>query len=134
MGPIILKSTKRIKNIDVEHHSRKYGKSNYNLLKLISTTFDNIINFSSLPLKLISWVGFMAFSFSVVSSMYYFVRFLIGGIGVPGWTTNVLLLNFYGGLILFSIGVIGEYLIRILFEVNRFPRYTIRKVYKKDEI
>lgn len=132
MGPIILKSTTRIKNIEVTHNSRKYGQSNYGLIKLIRTTFDNIINFSSLPLKAISTLGLMSFGISLLLILFYTIRYLIGGIGVAGWTTNVVLINLYGGLILFSIGIIGEYLIRIIYEVNGFPKYIIRKKYKKN--
>lgn len=130
IGPLILASTKRIENIEVEHKPRVYGKSNYNLKKLISTTFDNIINFSSLPLKMISSIGVLGMSISIISSLFYLTRYLSGGVGVAGWTSSILTINFYGGLTLFSIGVIGEYLIRILFEVNGFPKYKIRKHYK----
>ena len=123
MGPLVLASTKRIANVDIEHKPRVYGTSNYNLLKLIKATFDNIINFSSLPLKMISVIGIIGMLVSIVSSIYYLSRYLIGGIGVAGWTSSILTINFYGGLTLFSIGIIGEYLIRILFEVNGFPKY-----------
>lgn len=133
MGPIILKSTSRIKNIKVQHYPRKLGKSNYNLFSLIKMAFDHIINFSSLPLKMISVIGISSFIISLVLSLYFLIKYLIGGIGVAGWTSNVLFINIYGGLILFSVGIIGEYLIRILFEVNRFPRYYIRKIYKKED-
>ena len=130
VGPLILASTKRIENIQIEHKERVYGKSNYNLSKLIKTTFDNIINFSSLPLKLISFIGVIGMLLSVFITLYLIIRYLTGGIGVAGWTSNMLLINFYGGLTLFSIGIIGEYLIRVLQEVNGFPSYKIRKHYK----
>jgi len=132
IGPIIVKSTSKIINIDVLHKPRKYGISNYRLLKLIRMTFDNVINFSSFPLKVISSIGIIAFGVSVILILFYLIRYLIGGIGVAGWTTNVILINLYGGLILSSIGVIGEYLIRIMYEVNGFPKYKIRKKYKKE--
>ncbi len=130
IGPLILASTKRIENIEIEHKERVYGKSNYSLSKLIKTTFDNIINFSSLPLKLISFIGVIGMSISIFITLYLIIRYITGGIGVAGWTSNMLLINFYGGLTLFSIGVIGEYLIRVLQEVNGFPKYKIRKHYK----
>jgi len=130
IGPLILASTKRIENIDIEHKERVYGKSNYSLSKLIKTTFDNIINFSSLPLKLISFIGIIGMSLSVLITLYLIIRYITGGVGVAGWTSNMLLINFYGGLTLFSMGVIGEYLIRVLQEVNGFPKYKIRKHYR----
>ena len=63
MGPLILNVTRRVCNVEVGHHKRKYGKSGYRLSKLIGTTFDNVLNFSSLPLKFISILGSV---FSVV--------------------------------------------------------------------
>lgn len=131
MGPLILKATKRIENIDVKHNARKYGKSNYNLYKLVKTTFDNIINFSSFPLKYISILGILTSGISFLIVLYYYIRYLLGYIQLPGWTSTILLINIYGGLILLSIGIIGEYLIRILQEVNNYPRFKIRQVYKK---
>lgn len=132
MGPLILKSTARIENIEVEHNERKYGKSNYNLMKLLKTTFDNIINFSSLPLKYISVLGVSVSILSIIIALVYYIKYLFGYIQLPGWTTIVLLLNFYGGLTLLSIGIIGEYLIRILQEVNGYPRYKIREMFYKE--
>ena len=53
---------------------------------------------------------------------------LFGGIGVPGFATLVLLICFFGGMTLFSVGLIGEYLIRIIDEVTGAPRYVVRQV------
>lgn len=132
MGPLILQLTRRIENVEVEHQSRKYGKSGYSLSKLIKTTFDNILNFSSLPLKVISWVGTVAASISMLLALYYMLRYMIMGSNVPGWTSLMVMLNFFCGLILLSIGIIGEYLIRILKESNHSPRYSIREVIGKE--
>jgi glycosyltransferase involved in cell wall biosynthesis len=130
LGAIILKSTNKIINIEVEHDERKYGKSNYNLIKLIKTTFDNVLNFSSLPLQVISIIGFVISMISFTVSIVIIIKYILSGIGVPGWTSMMVLLNFYAGLILLSLGLIGEYLIRILMEVNGTPKYKIRKIYE----
>ena len=60
--------------------------------------------------------------------MVYLIRYFFTDAGGPGWTTIMVLLNFYAGLILVSLGFIGEYLIRILMEVNGTPKYKIRKI------
>ncbi len=130
LGPLILKSTSRIENVEVRHDSRKYGTSNYSLFKLVQTTFDNVLNFSSLPLSII---GFIGVSISVLSFLVFLVilfKYLLGRDFLPGWTSTVLLINFYFGIVLFSIGIIGEYLIRILKEVSGSPRYQIRDVFE----
>jgi len=133
LGAIILKSTNKIVNIDVQHHQRKHGKSNYNFIKLIKTTLDNILNFSSLPLQTISLIGIFVSLMSFMISMFYFTRYFFTDAGVPGWTSIMVLLNFYAGLILISLGLIGEYLIRILMEVNGTPKYKIRQIYEQND-
>ncbi|MBO4370479.1 MAG: glycosyltransferase family 2 protein [Paludibacteraceae bacterium] len=133
MGPLILNVTRRVCNVPVQHHKRKYGKSGYRLSKLIGTTFDNVVNFSSLPLKFISILGSV---FSVVGlciALFFVCKYLIVGIPLPGWTSLMVMLNFYSGLILLGIGIIGEYLIRILKESKGSPRYSIRKTINIEE-
>lgn len=127
VGPLILSITTRIENHQVEHCPRKYGKSGYKLSKLIATTFDNVLNFSSLPLKFISIIGVGASFLSFIIFIGFILKYLFIGIDVPGWTSLILIISFYSGLILLSIGIIGEYLIRILKESNHSPRYMIRK-------
>lgn len=127
VGPIILSVTNKIENIEIEHCERKYGRSGYRFSRLLSLTFDNILNFSSLPLKYISIFGVFIALISLFISLFFVLKYLFVGISVPGWTSLIIFINFYSGLILLSIGVIGEYLIRILKESNGSPRYSIRK-------
>lgn len=133
MGTLIRKSTSRIINVDVEHHERKLGKSNYSLLKLIQTTLNRLFNYTSLPLKLISGTGLVISLISFGIAVFYFIKYSLGYILVPGWTTIVLLISFYAGLILLSIAVIGEYVIRILSEVSGNPRYCIRNIHRSPD-
>lgn len=134
LGAVILKSTRNIMNVDVIHDTRKYGKSNYNMTKLLKTTLDNVMNFSSLPLQTISIIGMLVSLISLFFSLFYFVRYFFTDAGVPGWTSLMVMLNFYAGMILISLGLIGEYLIRILMEVNGTPRYKIRKIYEQSSL
>ena len=66
-------------------------------------------------------------------ALYFVCKYLIVGIPLPGWTSLMVMLNFYSGLILLSIGIIGEYLIRILKESKGSPRYSIRKTININE-
>jgi polyisoprenyl-phosphate glycosyltransferase len=126
IGPLILSSTHRLSNVTVRHDMRQNGDSSYSLFRLISSTLDNILSFSSLPLQLISLIGicvsFLSFGIGLV---YLFLHLFRRG-GVIGWTSLFLSINFYGGLILLSIGLIGEYLIRIFNESKRQPLYVVR--------
>jgi glycosyltransferase involved in cell wall biosynthesis len=128
IGPLILRSTRRIGNVMVEHRPRLYGKSNYKLIKLIRTTLDNIFSVSTLPLQIMSIMGVIFALGSILMLLTYFMLYMTHKIGkVPGFTTLVLLIIFFGGLTLFSIGLLGEYIIIIFGQVSRPPRYIVRK-------
>lgn len=129
LGAIILKSTtNKIINVQVEHHSRKYGRSNYSTFKLIKTALDNLLNFSSKPLQIISIIGMGVSVLSFIMSVGLAIRYMVKSFTMPGWTSIMILLNFYSGLILICLGLIGEYLIRILMEVNGTPRFKVRNI------
>ncbi len=123
---LILKSTKHIANITIEHCDRKHGSSGYSLSCLFKVTLDNVLNFSTLPLKFISCLGLVVSLGSLLLLIFYIITYFQGAIKIPCWITLVFLLTFFCGLVFFSIGLIGEYLIRIIQEVNHSPRYIIR--------
>jgi len=116
---LIVNATSNIINIKVSHSSREYGKSNYTLKKLISLTLNNLLHYSSLPLKAVGFIGFMGFLFSVVFIAYTIFRYFYWGIEFPGYASTVTLISFFGGLNLLALGLIGEYLIRIIKEQQK---------------
>ncbi|MCG8698527.1 MAG: glycosyltransferase, partial [Bacteroidales bacterium] len=129
VDPMIVKTTRKVTNINLEHLPRKYGESNYNLFKLVRLTLNHIFNFSTLPLKMISVVGFVVALLALIASIIYLTQYALGLITLPGWITNVLLINFFGGAILFTLGIMGQYIIRIMYETKGFPRFKIKQVY-----
>ncbi len=127
IGPLILSTTRRIENVTVRHDARKLGASNYTWPKLIRTTLDNVLNFSSLPLQVIAIGGVCVSMLSFALAAIYIVIHLVGGHSVPGWTSLFLAINFYAGLGLLSVGIVGEYLVRILGETRGQPLYVVRR-------
>lgn len=123
---MLLGITTRVRAVSVRHEPRQDGKSTYSLRRLTNDALTNIFSNSSLPLQLISCAGFGSAALSLFLGVFYLYRYSTGGIGVPGWTTVVLLILFTSGLLLFGFGVVGEYLIRILKEVRKPPRYIVR--------
>jgi len=126
-GALICQITHNIINVEVRHDPRHFGKSNYSLSKLISFALANIFNFSTLPLKLISIVGFLTSIFSIIYAFVIILRKLSGLPIQAGFSTIVVLISFYSGLILFSFGVIGQYIIRIMRGVTGGPQFVVRK-------
>jgi len=126
IGPIILSITSRIKNVPVRHEPRRHGRSGYTMRKLVRDTFSSIMNYSSLPLQLVSVIGFGAALLSWILAAVYLWLYFTRGIGVSGFTTLVLLILFTSGAVLFSFGLVGEYLRRIVSQQLMFSQYHVR--------
>lgn len=133
IGHLLLLVSNRIENVIVEHDSRKYGKSGYTFKRLVKDFFSNILTNSSFPLIVVRDIGVVSFIMSILLGIYYLSRYLIYGISIQGWITLVLLILSYSGLILLAIGIIGDYLIRILREAKKMPNYTVRQCETEDE-
>ena len=127
IGSMIPMATNRTGSIDVKHDKRVHGSTTYTIDKLVRHFLNGILYYSAIPLRTVSYLGLMSALLSVMLSCYYFTRYLLGKITVPGWTTVVLLLLFFSGMIMFSLGIIGEYLLRIIQEVRGNPQYLIRE-------
>ena len=126
LNPLIYRTTRRIENVAVEHNDRAYGQSGYRFSQLVRLVVNNVLSASNLPLRLVSVLGIFSALGSLVLASYYLYAFLAHNITVPGFATQVLLIIFFGGITLFSVGLVGEYLIRILDEVRGAPRYIVR--------
>lgn len=127
LGPMLTAVTRRIVNTPVEHHPRKAGRSGYTLSRLLGQTLNNIIGYSMLPLRLLAMLGLVGILASAVLALVLAVRYLTGGITVPGWTTLALLLVVLSGFNFFAFSIIGEYLLRILQQVSHTPQYLVRE-------
>ena len=127
IGALILQSTSRIANVEVEHHPRAEGGSGWRMGRLVGAAIDNTVNASTAPLRFVSLAGIVIAVISFVLAAWYFVRGLLGDISVAGFPTTVVLIVFFGGSILAAIGLLGEYVIRIVSEVTGQPRYVVRE-------
>jgi len=115
-----------------ERHERFAGESKYPLKKMISFAIDGITSCSVKPIRMITALGMFVFSVSIVM-LIYFLAVWIFGKTVVGWTTIVISLWGIGGLILLSLGIIGEYIGKIYMEVKERPRFIIENLlYKED--
>lgn len=119
ISSLIIHSTNNIKNIEVNHNSREFGRSNYTFTKLFTLMLNNLIHYSSLPLKALGLVGVLVFFASVGFVIFIVCRKLLIGTNYPGYASTVSLISFFGGLNLLALGLIGEYLIRIIREQQK---------------
>ena len=110
---------------------RTGGVSKYTLSKMLRLATDGITSFTIRPLRIISFAGFFTMIFSIVFGIFSFIEW-IQGKNAPGYTTLLLVLLFMSGIILLSLGVIGEYLGKIYMETKNRPKYLIDCVISKE--
>jgi dolichol-phosphate mannosyltransferase/undecaprenyl-phosphate 4-deoxy-4-formamido-L-arabinose transferase len=126
VGLLILKVTEKIGTVTVDHHQRFHGRTTYSKAKLLRHFLHGILYNSMLPLKVVFALGIACLCLSITLGTCYLIASLKGAIAVSGWTTLVLLILFFSGITMFSIGIIGEYLLRIIQEVYQVPQYVIK--------
>lgn len=126
VGYLLLQVTNRIENVSVRHDERKMGRSQYTLKRLMRDFTNNIFTNTVFPLIFVRNIGAVSFLFSIIMAAFYLIRYFTSQIGIEGWTTIILLQLLFSGLILFAIGIVGEYLMRILNEAKKMPNFNIR--------
>lgn len=115
-----------------ERKERAYGESKYPLKKMLALAWNGITSFSVKPIDFITLLGGILIFLSVIAAVYAFVSYL-GGHVVAGWTSLILSIWFIGGVQLFAIGLIGQYVGKIYMEVKHRPRYNIETYLTHDE-
>ena len=113
--------------VEYERGERFAGESKYPLKKMVAFALEGVTSLSVKPLRMITGLGFLVFFASVVMIVYNVVRWATGNT-VAGWASLACSVWFIGGLILLSLGVIGEYLGKLYLESKGRPRYLIREV------
>ncbi len=115
-----------------ERAERFAGESKYPLKKMLQFAAEGITSLSIKPIRFITGLGFFIFIVSIIVLIYCLVGFFAGRT-VPGWTTTVLSVWAIGGLIMISLGVIGEYIGKIYLESKHRPRYIIESYLNDDK-
>ena len=110
-----------------KRNARLYGKTKYPLVKMLKFAWDAALSFSTLPIKLITMGGFLTAALAVAYGIYAVVQKYLFHNTVQGWTGLVVILGLIGGMILVSLGVIGEYVGRIFEEIKRRPLYIVKE-------
>jgi glycosyltransferase involved in cell wall biosynthesis len=117
------------KQAAVSYHreERKVGKTKYNYWKLWTLALDGITSASTVPLRIWSYLGAFVALGALAYAIFIIIRTLTSGISVPGYASMMVAVLFLGGLQLLSLGVLGEYVGRILTETKGRPLYVVRE-------
>jgi len=113
--------------VTYERAERFAGESKYPLKKMLAFALEGITSLSTKPIRFITWLGVIMFLISVGMLAYILVRFF-GGQTVEGWSFITVSLWGIGGLIMLSLGVLGEYIGKIYLESKHRPRYHLREI------
>jgi len=117
----------KVKWLDYEQPDRIKGKSKWSFTKLFSYATSGITSFSVVPLRLATVVGVIVCILSFIYIIITLIQTLIFGIDVPGYVTTLVILLFLGGLIILSVGILGEYIGQIYLESKNRPLYILEE-------
>ncbi|MBP8829415.1 MAG: glycosyltransferase family 2 protein [Desulfobacter sp.] len=115
--------------VEYEQAPRAAGKTSYNGWKLWDFALDGITSFSTLPLRIWMYIGFLISFLSFLYGSAIVINTLILGVDTPGYASMITVILFLGGIQLIGIGILGEYIGRIYKETKKRPLYIIEKEY-----
>jgi undecaprenyl-phosphate 4-deoxy-4-formamido-L-arabinose transferase len=118
--------TSRFGMIEVEHHPRRIGTSNYTVRKLTTHALNMMTGFSTLPLQLASWLGFGTTAFGMLVLAYVLIRVFIENAAPAGFPLLVSIISIFSGAQLVALGIMGEYLARVHTRSLDRPPYVLR--------
>lgn len=119
--------TSRFVSVPVEHHPRKSGKSGYSTGRLIAIYYDLLINYSAFPLKVMTWVGLISSFLTFGLGVRFIYKKLVHDVP-PGFTAQIVTILFSTSLLMFCMGILGQYMHKIYVLQSKRPAWTINEV------
>ena len=119
--------------ISYENRERAAGQTKWSFWKLFLYSLDGIMAFSTKPLAIASLVGILLCLLAFIMLVFVFVRALVWGDPVSGWPSLMCVILLTGGLQLFCMGIVGQYLAKTYMEAKRRPAYLVRETEKSAE-
>ena len=124
---LVLRATRNITNVEVNHREREEGTSGYNLKKLFSLWFNGFTAFSVKPLRIATALGVVSAAIGFLYGIYTIIKRLVNPAVPMGFSSTMSAIVFFGGMIMIMLGMIGEYIGRIYISMNNSPQYVIRE-------
>ena len=124
---LVLRATKNITNVVVNHREREEGHSGYTLKKLLGLWFNGFTAFSVKPLRIATMIGCLSAGLGFLYGVYTIIKRLVNPNVPMGFSSLMAALVFFGGMIMIMLGLIGEYVGRIYISMNNSPQYVIRE-------
>jgi undecaprenyl-phosphate 4-deoxy-4-formamido-L-arabinose transferase len=128
---MILDFTNRLTSVEVDHYKRFKGKSNYNFFKSFQVFLKTLTSFSVIPLRIATVTGLISSIAGFVMAAYFMIKYFFISYEVEGWTSLIVSLFIIGGILLMSLGLVGEYIGRMFVTLNKKPQYSVSEIIKK---
>ena len=125
---LLFNTTNCFSYIGIEHKERFKGKSNYTFWRSFRVWSHLATSFSIFPLRLASVLGLISSFIGILTALIFFVEKIINPFQPTGWASTIISILVLGGIQLFSIGILGEYIGRTYLNINKKPQYTIKEV------
>jgi len=130
---LVLRATKNICNVPVNHRNREVGTSGYTFGKLLNLWINGFTAFSVKPLRIATGIGAVCAAFGFLYGIYTIIKKLVG-VDVPmGFSALMTALMFIGGMLMLMLGMVGEYIGRVYISMNNSPQYVIREKIHHEE-
>ena len=126
---LVLRTTRNISSVPIEHFDRTYGKSGYTFSKLVHLWF-NIVGYSVVPLRIATFLGTVFAAVGFISSIAVIIKKILRPEIMMGWSSLMAAIFFFSGLIMLFLGLIGEYIGRMFLSLGNNPQYIIREIYE----
>ena len=124
---LIIRATERVINVEMEERQRPIGVGNYTLKKSFALWMNNLTAFSIVPLRIAITFGIIFSFIGFVMTIFTIVRKLVNPAIALGYSSLMAVLFFIGGMLMFMMGMIGEYVGRIYMSINKAPQFVIRE-------
>lgn len=124
---LVLRATKNITNVPVNHRSREIGASGYTMKKLLGLWFNGFTAFSILPLRIATVAGSTFAGMGFLYGIYTIIKRLVNPAVPMGFSAIMSAIVFFGGMLMLMLGLVGEYVGRIYISINNSPQYVIRE-------
>lgn len=125
---LVLRTTKNVCNVKITHRERESGRSGYSLKKLLALWINGFTAFSVKPLRISTLCGFMVAVMGFLYAVWTIINKLTNPSVPIGWSSTIAIILILGGMILFMLGMIGEYIGRIYICINNSPQYVVKEI------
>ena len=125
---LVLRTTKKISNVEVNHRQREVGESGYTLAKLLGLWFNGFTAFSTKPLRIATIAGFVCAMGGFLYGLYTIIKKFVNPAVPLGFSSLMSAIMFIGGMLMLMLGLIGEYIGRMYICMNNAPQFVVREI------